>query len=1093
MFPKHFKKALLSTLVIIAMSLYMTEANAQKIYASSFGFNKSDATEAFRAAMYAKADTVVIDRQAGPWYIKPTRLFDVSDKVIIFEKGVIIQSKKGEYSSRNAKLIDLLRPKNLEILGYGAELRMNRSELPKSPSSSQGRHALTIGVGDNIKVKGLSIKDAMGDGIYIGGSGKNDSKSYSKNILLEDIFVENSYRQAITLISVENFTAKFCRFIKSNGALPEAGLDIEPNYNFERIVNVNFEDCRFMDNNHSGIKIAVVNLDGSSEPISVNFKDCYLYNNHSPSNKYAATEIHLGTSKDKSYPVKGEVMFERLMIENSNWGALYSRKPSNSYFVTFKDCVFKDICKNGDKSPIYLEVQDYSNTSPFLGGYKFENVVIDYKSNTEAFVVFGHKTLKGVSNISGNINIIHPDLKKGLYLREVKKQENLSLKINNLNAYPKTSLSVSATVPNAIEKTESSGYYTFTRSGGDINLPLALKYSYSGRVSTRLDMQYIGIHKIIPSNTPSAKLYINPIKDTYEEGIENFRITLKSSNHYDREDSKGTATSYILDEKTLAPIATDDYIKIDSGETKKSINVIKNDNKGGSIDPDSLALIDPMDSSNHLQEYFDPNTGRWSVNKKDSTITFSPCSSGDKNCNKTFSSGKATIRYYIEDQTNTENTSAEVTFSRENTIIPDPLPIARDDTFLFTPGVPEELYILANDQSGDAIDHSTLKLIRDIPGGTKEVEEIDIPNQGLWAIDYDNDFVVFTPKLEDVVLENFKLKYSVKDFQGNTTYGYMIFSKKKIIIDKLPISYDDYGNIIPNDISEINVVDNDVDGDEVVVSTLKIFNEDSETSEGVYTDNLLIENIGEWKVNTTDGSISFLPFDLEKIEGEEITIQYAIEDPQGNKSYATVHWLKKNTVASTIVAVDDMDTYTPGEITNLKILDNDENIELADLSTLHLLDEEGNEIKQLHYEDATWSVNEDEYSIVFDPCGSESNTCSNSFSKEKAEVLYSIKDKNGIPVTAKIVLERKNNLSVTKVENYIYPNPNSGSFEIVMKEDVSDAIITVTDLTGKTIIKQQNLSGHTFKVDLVDNLSKGLYIANVKTNGIINSIKFIIN
>ena len=1093
MFPRHFMKVLLSFAFLTLVSSTISVLHSQKVYASSYGFNSSNATAAFKAAMYAKADTVVIDRQSGPWYIEPTRLFDISNKVIIFEKGVVLQSKAGTYSSKNAKLLDLLRPKNIEIIGYGAEFRMNRNELPKNPSSSQGRHALTIGIGNNVTIKGLTIRNAMGDGIYIGGSGKNDSRSYSKDIFIEDIFVENSYRQAISLISVENFFAKNSRFIKSNGALPEAGLDIEPNHNFERIVNVNFKNCRFMDNNHAGIKLAILNLDGSSKPLSVNFIDCYLNNNHSPDNKYVATEIHLGASKNANYPVKGEVTFDRLMVENSRWGAIYSRKSSDSYFVTLKDCVFKDICKDPDATPIFFEVQDYYKTSPSLGGYKFENVVIDYKNTSSAITVFGHETLKGAANITGNVAIVHPSGDKKLNLRKVKETSNVNLKVNNYKTFPKATLSIQATTPNAVESNRTIGVYTFTRTSENKSLPLALKYSYSGRVSTRHDMQYIGIHKVIPSGSDRAYLFVKPINDTYSEGVENFKVSLQSGTHYNVNSSRRTSTVYILDENSLAPVATDDFAKLKTGETSKSINVIENDNKGGQVDPDSLALIDPNDSSNHLQNYFDPSTGKWSVNRTEGTITFSPCGDHIPECNQKFTAEKATIRYYIEDQTNVESTTASVTFSQDDVVVPDPLPIAKDDNFLFTPGVPSELYILANDQSGDAIDHSTLKLIRDIPGGTEETDEIEIGNQGLWKVDYKNDYVEFTPSTDDVVLDNFKLKYSVKDFQGNTTYGYMIFSKKTIVVDKLPISYDDYGNLIPNENSEINVVENDIDGDEIIVSTLKIFNPESETSEGVYVDNLIVEGLGEWKVNNTQGTISFLPYDLDAIDEEEVTINYAIEDPQGNKSFATVHWLKNGTdVSAQIVAIDDADTFEPGKITNLDVLANDENIELADVSSLRLLNEEGKEIDLLQYENATWSVDTETGIIMFDPCGRENAECINSFSEAIAEVEYSIKDQNGIAVTAKITLERKNSPGSAE-ENYIYPNPNDGNFSLVMKEDVSDAIITITDLTGKTILKQQNLTGRTFEVNLIDELAKGLYVANINTGGIINSVKFVIN
>ncbi len=405
------------------------------VKASSFGYNPTDATDALQMALSSDNDTIVIDKQGSDWNVKPSKLFDVSDKVIFFEKGVKIKAIPNEFNATNAKIFFLVRPRNLKFIGYGAELIMNKHEL-ENIEHSEARHAIHIAMGDNITIEGLSIKDATGDGIYIGGSGINNENSYSKNIQLKDLTITNSFRQGMSIISVENLTVTNCVFENTKGTLPEAGIDIEPNKNFERIVNVNFEDCKFINNNHAGILIAVVNLDDTSKPISVNFKNCYLKNNHVESNPYSKAEIVLGASKKFNTPVKGNILLENIHIERSDWRALYSRKTSNSYTVTLKDCFFENLSQHATyehNSPFFFEVSSYTEASPDLGGYNFDNVTLKYNSDHKFMTFYGSKTLSGVSNITGNIKVVHPNSNNEINYVNVENITNVTLdySINN--------------------------------------------------------------------------------------------------------------------------------------------------------------------------------------------------------------------------------------------------------------------------------------------------------------------------------------------------------------------------------------------------------------------------------------------------------------------------------------------------------------------------------------------------------------------------------------------------------------------------------------------------------------------------------------
>lgn len=100
------------------------------------------------------------------------------------------------------------------------------------------------------------IRDSGGDGIYIAGKGEG---TFSENIYLENIKSINNKRQGMSIISAHNVFVKNCEFTETNGTLPEAGLDIEPNTPKDRIVKINFENCSFTNNNHSGILLSLGN------------------------------------------------------------------------------------------------------------------------------------------------------------------------------------------------------------------------------------------------------------------------------------------------------------------------------------------------------------------------------------------------------------------------------------------------------------------------------------------------------------------------------------------------------------------------------------------------------------------------------------------------------------------------------------------------------------------------------------------------------------------------------------------------------------------------------------------------------------------
>lgn len=241
------------------------------VKASAFGFNQEDATAALQKAIDSGARKVIVDNTGKDWVTRP--LFLRSNQEIIFEDGVTLRAKKGEFKGTNDSLINVNNVSNVTIRGEGAvTLAMNKKDYdnPALYKFSEWRHTISIRGGMNIKISGLTLKSSGGDGIYV-ARGKH--LPYSKNITVENVTSEDHYRQGISLISAENMVIRNSRFISTRGTAPQCGIDFEPNYPGERFVNIVIDNCEFSENASAGIMFHIPHLKENSTPVSVTVKN----------------------------------------------------------------------------------------------------------------------------------------------------------------------------------------------------------------------------------------------------------------------------------------------------------------------------------------------------------------------------------------------------------------------------------------------------------------------------------------------------------------------------------------------------------------------------------------------------------------------------------------------------------------------------------------------------------------------------------------------------------------------------------------------------------------------------------------------------
>ncbi|MFS4448784.1 PKD domain-containing protein [Maribacter sp. 2307UL18-2] len=371
------------------------------VFASSFGFKAGDATEAFQDAIKSNNTYIVIDKQSSDWLIEPSRFFHLKNKTIVFEPGVVLRAKPGAYSNKTSVMFNFYECDNINLIGNGATLRMNKSEYGKS----EFRHALKLDGCHDVVIQDFTIRDSGGDGININTGSR--SRGFSKNVTIENVISENNSRQGMSIISARNMWVRNCEFNGSSGQLPEAGVDLEPTFDWEVLQNINFSNCKFKNNNGPGFTIEPNTLTANSASIDVKVTDCEFSNNSLDKanlQSKPATELRFGSKETGTNIVRGTALFERLSFINAKSRIIYSAKPADAYEVIFRDCTAKNVVTSAAANPIYLQGKVVANN---LGGFDFGNFRIEYNRNI-SFMQLALPVGPTLKNIKGNFTIKEP-------------------------------------------------------------------------------------------------------------------------------------------------------------------------------------------------------------------------------------------------------------------------------------------------------------------------------------------------------------------------------------------------------------------------------------------------------------------------------------------------------------------------------------------------------------------------------------------------------------------------------------------------------------------------------------------------------------
>jgi len=367
---------------------------AEVANAAWWGFDANDSTDAIQAAINSGARKVIVPYMGSEWIVTPIEL--ASNQEIVFEPGVVVLAKEGEFKGGGDCLFAARNKQNITLTGYGATLRMRKADYMDAAKykKAEWRMVTSFCGCRNIKVLGLTLEKSGGDGIYIGST---KEQPYCKDVLIKDVVCSENYRQGVSVIGAENLLIENCVFKDTSGTGPAAGIDLEPNGNHERLVNCILRNCVCENNQGGGFYLYLKNLSRESEDVSVTFENCYVKSGRS---------FGLGVGAVRDDGPGGLITFRNCTVEDTRQaGVLIWDKSADTVKVRFENCRFKNTATD-DKAPVRIELRR-KELAQNHGGLEFADCYIFDERDRPAVVAWEKAPTNGIRDINGALYVFN--------------------------------------------------------------------------------------------------------------------------------------------------------------------------------------------------------------------------------------------------------------------------------------------------------------------------------------------------------------------------------------------------------------------------------------------------------------------------------------------------------------------------------------------------------------------------------------------------------------------------------------------------------------------------------------------------------------
>jgi len=205
------------------------------------------------------------------------------------------------------------------------------------------------------------------------------------------------------VISVEGLTAENCVFQNTWGTPPSSGVDIEPDSPAQRVRDVVFRNCSFLDNYGDGIEVFLANLKSQSGDVSILFDTCRVASRRGSG---------IRVTKVADDGPGGRIEFRNCVVENTAaYGIKVQDKSAGRARVRFVNCAVRNTANNrmynGAWTPVWIHLFRASVTKR-LGGIDFVDCLLEDDHDRPAITVEETEGELGVYDITGDIRVRNP-------------------------------------------------------------------------------------------------------------------------------------------------------------------------------------------------------------------------------------------------------------------------------------------------------------------------------------------------------------------------------------------------------------------------------------------------------------------------------------------------------------------------------------------------------------------------------------------------------------------------------------------------------------------------------------------------------------
>lgn len=211
------------------VSSLKTEIGKTNVNVSKFGA-KGDGVHDDTAAIQAALDSLPMD--GGTVYVpNGTYMIDVSKSVKMRSHTRLLMAPNAELHALPSDLqrysvVSVRHVNNVRVVG--GRIVGDRA----THQGSTGEWGMGVGIydGQNIVVKDIKISDCWGDGVMVASTGndKHNNVRRSDYVALVNVTSDNNRRQGLSITVASHVYVVNSTFSNTNGTLPMAGIDIEP-------------------------------------------------------------------------------------------------------------------------------------------------------------------------------------------------------------------------------------------------------------------------------------------------------------------------------------------------------------------------------------------------------------------------------------------------------------------------------------------------------------------------------------------------------------------------------------------------------------------------------------------------------------------------------------------------------------------------------------------------------------------------------------------------------------------------------------------------------------------------------------------------